>query len=147
MKGIVLGSSQGDNRIGATIAQNETPKNGRGDRTPKWQFPHPIRDTETHPYPARARNGGDFEGPPANNGGDRTGWLGREDSNLRMAESKSPDKGSGRNVRVPARAVREVLGAGHAPKRRDWLARQRVCRVWPSMMRDHLMISCAENQQ
>ena len=31
----------------------------------------------------------DFGGPPANTGEDRTGWLGREDSNLRMAESKA----------------------------------------------------------
>jgi len=27
---------------------------------------------------------GDFEGPLANNGEDRTGWLGRQDSNLRI---------------------------------------------------------------
>jgi hypothetical protein len=31
----------------------------------------------------------DFREPPADNGGDRTGWLGRQDSNLGMAESKS----------------------------------------------------------
>src|SRR5437764_7667484 len=31
----------------------------------------------------------DFPESPADNGGDRPGWLGREDSNLRMAESKS----------------------------------------------------------
>src|SRR5262245_48983584 len=30
-----------------------------------------------------------FGGPPIILAGDRTGWLGREDSNLRMAESKS----------------------------------------------------------
>ena len=27
----------------------------------------------------------DFGGPPANNGGDRTGWLGWEDSNSEMS--------------------------------------------------------------
>jgi hypothetical protein len=31
----------------------------------------------------------DFREPPADNGGDRTGWLGCQDSNLGMAESKS----------------------------------------------------------
>ena len=35
------------------------------------------------------RSRADFGGPLANRGGDKTGWLGREDSNLRMAESKS----------------------------------------------------------
>src|SRR5262249_32106162 len=31
----------------------------------------------------------DFREPPVDNGGDQTGWLGRQDSNLGMAESKS----------------------------------------------------------
>src|SRR5439155_5675340 len=35
--------------------------------------------------PRVARNRGDFEGPPANNGGDRTGWLGMSDSNSEMS--------------------------------------------------------------
>ena len=61
-------------------------------------------------------------------GGDRSAWLGRRDSDLCIAESKSPDKGKDkdRNVRLPARASGRFLGAGHAPKRRDCLARQRV---------------------
>jgi len=32
----------------------------------------------------------DFREPPADNGGDRTGWLGRQDSNLGMAETNPP---------------------------------------------------------
>jgi hypothetical protein len=34
-----------------------------------------------------ARNRGDFEGQPPNNGGDVTGWLRRRDSNLCMSKS------------------------------------------------------------
>jgi hypothetical protein len=43
--------------------------------------------------PRVARNGGDFEGLPANNGGDRTGWLGRQDSNSEMSWQNIPLKG------------------------------------------------------
>src|SRR6516164_3817088 len=35
----------------------------------------------------------DFGGPPANNGGDRTGWLGWEDSNSEMSSQNIPLKG------------------------------------------------------
>ena len=35
-------------------------------------------------YPANGAKPRDFEGPLANNGEDRTGWLGRQDSNLRI---------------------------------------------------------------
>src|SRR3982074_1471087 len=45
--------------------------------------------------------------------GHPTAWLGRQDSNLRMAESKSPDKAKGRkdrNVRVKERPLAPAAG-------------------------------------
>jgi len=50
--------------------------------------PNPRRGRRSH-LARMAGNRGDFEGPPANKHRDQTAWLGREDSNLRMAEPKS----------------------------------------------------------
>jgi hypothetical protein len=52
-------------------------------------------------FPRMARNRGDFESPPANNGGDRTGWLGREDSNLRISIYRWPFEESKEFPRFP----------------------------------------------
>jgi hypothetical protein len=48
-----------------------------------------IGGTETVSLGQQAANGGLSRDIEAKISNDRTGWLGREDSNLRMAESKS----------------------------------------------------------
>src|SRR5271154_702074 len=56
-------------RNGASGTDSATQRVGQAVRTPRYR--------------------GHFEYSSANGKRDRTGWLGREDSNLRMAESKS----------------------------------------------------------
>ncbi len=62
-------ASETEARDGDNEAQSETRRPGGIQRMPAFRA--------------------DFREPPADNGGDRTGWLGRQDSNLGMAESKS----------------------------------------------------------
>src|SRR6266699_860382 len=48
---------------GQPSSENETPKSGRGERTPKWHFPNPIRDAETEQYPANGAEPRGFRQP------------------------------------------------------------------------------------
>jgi hypothetical protein len=67
---------------GAAFSKNETPKSGLGDQGTEWGFCIPIRDTETKQYARIATVPPGFEGLRVLAGGDRTGWLGRQDSKL-----------------------------------------------------------------
>jgi hypothetical protein len=77
----------GDQAIG--FSKNETPKSGPGDQGQNGAFvaefvtrrPSSIRELPRYRVVLR--------GFRVFAGGDRTGWLGRQDSNLGMAESKS----------------------------------------------------------
>src|SRR6266849_6871484 len=62
----------------------------RGKRPPRWEAPDFPRQRPAHcPLPANPRECRRFSHTWKSHRRDRTGWLGREDSNLRMAESKS----------------------------------------------------------
>ena len=71
-------------------AQSEIPKIGLGDRGPGWRQRSPIRDAEARRHPTNAGIPRGFPRTPADNGGDRTGWLGREDSNSRIQRHAGP---------------------------------------------------------
>jgi hypothetical protein len=66
--------------LGEVCPQNETPKMAPGDRGPESHFRRPIATTSSM---ARANSCGGMY--PAATG---AAWMGREDSNLRISESK-----------------------------------------------------------
>jgi pimeloyl-ACP methyl ester carboxylesterase len=80
VRGILQG---GQTSVNGPI-KNETPKSGLGDQGPEWRFCDPIPDTETARYLRNAAVPRRFEGLRRLAGRDRTGWLGRQDSNLRI---------------------------------------------------------------
>ena len=118
-------------RNGASIAKSRTRR--------------PAHIYETTRYRA------DFERPSYLTRWRRTGWLGRQDSNLRMAESKSSDKAKGRkdrNVRVkerPCNPSRQTTAAPGSSRRAPQPRAQRSQRRKPPRIerRSHLRaVSC-----
>src|SRR5262245_37897454 len=72
-----------------SVSENEIPKFADGDRRRKSRSCSLIRDTETVGRVANAPYSREFRVLIESYEKSKTCWLGREDSNLRMAESKS----------------------------------------------------------
>src|SRR5262249_6174777 len=72
-------------------AQSEIQKSGLGDRGPGWEQRSPIGDAEPRRYPTNAGIPRGFPSPPADNGGDRTGWLDGQVEVGRSASREDPN--------------------------------------------------------
>jgi hypothetical protein len=75
-----------------------------------------LRASETYDGAARRRNCRAFSRKAEMTGRDRTGWLGREDSNLRMAESKVPETSELKLAPVEGFIRHETKSSGQRPR-------------------------------
>ena len=91
----------------------QTPENGNIETVGRrlsgiWRRPGRFRHPETFPNVRKPAKCGPFSANRAVYANVRTGWLGREDSNLRMVESKS---GYALSVRTDEQALQKCRSA------------------------------------